>query len=116
MGIGRPSLLAGCLFAVSDAAKGGECAFAGVGEFAGVLLSGGDAAVAETFLDDDDVGAASKQPRGVRGARVVEGDLMIDLRCLDCGRLTRGGVLPRDLHDRASHGDDPCGEVDVARA
>lgn len=47
---------------VADAAEGGERSFTGVGERAGELLGGGDAPVTESFLNDDDVGAASEQP------------------------------------------------------
>src|SRR5947209_6165183 len=78
-----PSLLDGCRFAVADASERGERAFAGVGEGAGVLLGGGDAAVAESFLDGDDVGAAGEEPGGVGGAQVVEGDLLFELGCSD---------------------------------
>jgi len=49
-----------CVFAVTDAAEGGEGAFAGIGEGAGVLLGGCDASASESFLDDEDVGAAGE--------------------------------------------------------
>src|SRR6476469_548965 len=55
----------------SDAAQRGEGCVVGAIEGVQVLLRGGDRAVAESFLDDLEVGAASEQPGGVSVAQVV---------------------------------------------
>jgi hypothetical protein len=68
----QPSLL-GWRLRMSDATECREGAFASVCQRPGVLLGGGDPAVAQAFLNDDDVGAAGEEPGGVRGAQVVEG-------------------------------------------
>jgi hypothetical protein len=96
----RP-LLGGCVVAVADTSEGARAPFAGVGQRAGVLLTGGDAPVSESFLDDDDVGAAGEQPGGVGGAQVVEGDLVVEFRGFDRGRpVLAPEVVPRQRRGR----------------
>jgi hypothetical protein len=62
---------------VPDLAVGRERTVAGVGKGAGVLLGGGDLAVPEPVLHDDDVRAAGeKLGRGLSGTLCKWRDLM----------------------------------------
>jgi hypothetical protein len=57
--------------ATADASQRVEGGLVGVREGVQVFLRGGDASVAEAFLDDLEVGATGKQPGRVSVAQVV---------------------------------------------
>jgi len=77
------------------------------------LLGGGDASVSESFLDDDDVGAAGEQPGGVGGTQVVEGDVLLDLRGVDGGGPELGAEVVAGQGRPGAGGEQQAVIVDV---
>ena len=68
----RPGVTLTGLSAVADLAQGVQGSVVAVGQGVKVALGGGDARVAESFLDDGQVGAAGEDPGGVGVAQVVK--------------------------------------------
>jgi hypothetical protein len=63
---------------LSDGREGGEGGVVGFGEGVEVFLGGDDAAVAESFFDGLEAGAAGEEPGGVAVAEVVGADADAD--------------------------------------